>query len=92
MLFEEIKNKHEGGGPGGESGLFGSLTEEEISFYGLDRGSFDNGDPHTTNLYIGNLNPTTTGTATCPSLYLDVISNTFYQCRGGISEVVWTVR
>eukprot|EP01040_Poterioochromonas_malhamensis_P009251 gene9251-10040_t len=60
MLFEEIKNKHQGGGPGGESGLFGSLTEEEISFYGLDRGSFDNGDPHTTNLYIGNLNPTTT--------------------------------
>ncbi len=26
-----------------------------------ERGSFDNGDPNTTNLYIGNLSPSTTG-------------------------------
>jgi U2-associated protein SR140 len=27
----------------------------------LEKGSFDNGDPNTTNLYLGNLAPTTTG-------------------------------
>ena len=28
----------------------------------IEKGSYDNGDPTTTNLYLGNLAPTTTGT------------------------------
>lgn len=34
-----------------------STAEPDPVFKETEMGSFDNGDPHTTNLYLGNLNP-----------------------------------
>ena len=34
---------------------------EDDTIDNVEKGSFDNGDPHTTNLYLGNLAPSTTG-------------------------------
>lgn len=39
--------------------------EDTFTKYGMDKGSFDNVDPTTTNLYIGNLSPATTGKSLC---------------------------
>lgn len=58
QFLEELKAKQ---GPSDPANPNSNLSEEEISFYGLDKGSFDNGDPLTTNLYLGNLSPVTTG-------------------------------
>lgn len=33
----------------------------DLSIFGMEKGSFDNGDPNTTNIYIGNLAPSITG-------------------------------
>jgi hypothetical protein len=64
QFFEEIKARQEGIAFPASNDPFNpssALSEDEINFYGLDKGSFDNGDPNTTNLYLGNLSPFTTG-------------------------------
>lgn len=60
QFLEELKAKQSNPGDPTQLGA-PQMSEEEISFYGLDKGSFDNGDPLTTNLYLANLAPVTTG-------------------------------
>lgn len=94
-LFEELKGKYDGNsGPnsGGITSDFGSLTEAEINFYGLDKGSFDNGDPTTTNLYVGNLNPTTTGIfGVYTYLELPIIFPAIITVRGRFNRFIRTI-
>ena len=56
-FFEEIKNRQDNkkaGVSSGEEDRRGDTATSDI------KGSFDNGDPNTTNLYLGSLNPCTT--------------------------------
>lgn len=40
----------------------GNVMSTSLNGGYIEKGSYDNGDPTTTNLYLGNLAPTTTGT------------------------------
>jgi U2-associated protein SR140 len=55
QFFQELKSKHEGSTPSNQFDI-----PDMLSFGELDKGSFDNGDPDTTNLYLGNLAPSIT--------------------------------
>jgi tRNA A-37 threonylcarbamoyl transferase component Bud32 len=60
-FLSEIKSKHEPvsfTAPLGSTTATKDITED---IFDMEKGSFDHGDPTTTNLYIGNLNPLTTG-------------------------------
>lgn len=65
------------------------------NFYFTD-GSFDNGDPNTTNLYLGNLNPKVKYLITCS--ISAVIRNTiiipvsFIDHRTAIDGNIWKIR
>ena len=50
--------------PGGRGAGAAGASWGAGAAFGMSKGSFDNGDPYTTNLYIGNLAPTTTGNHT----------------------------
>lgn len=69
--LQEARDREYGGvsnsqSAAGSSGGIGSLSTPapamDDGLYGLEKGSFDTGDPNTTNLYVGNLAPSTTGT------------------------------
>ncbi|KAI8985127.1 hypothetical protein BDB01DRAFT_789003 [Pilobolus umbonatus] len=60
-FLEEIKKGQEGRGRSdGKNGVYPKNTSGPD-----DTGSFDDGDPNTTNLYVGNINPTVTETGLC---------------------------
>eukprot|EP01038_Epipyxis_sp_PR26KG_P014491 gene14491-19453_t len=42
------------------SDYINDISKVDLEALGMEKGSFDNGDPNTTNLYVGNLSPTTT--------------------------------
>lgn len=56
-MLDEFKSKH-------EDPSTNSFQLPEVDYLAQDteKGSFDTGDPYTTNLYVGNINPATTGT------------------------------
>lgn len=54
-LFDEIKAKHETGPD------INKVEPVRNAEQYREKGSFDDGDPTTTNLYVGNLHPLTTG-------------------------------
>lgn len=66
-FFSEIKQRQDG--KGGGANKYGDGDDDEDIYrrgnYDSDsvpvKGSFDSGDPHTTNIYLGNLSPATTG-------------------------------
>jgi U2-associated protein SR140 len=53
-FLDEIKTKYESGGSK-------DIRDDDSGVPDADKGSYDNGDPATTNLYVGNLAPSTTG-------------------------------
>ena len=65
-FFEEIKNRQDnkqtGKGNGNDYDNGDKRSELPDFSDAIAKGSFDNGDPNTTNLYLGNLAPCTTGT------------------------------
>lgn len=71
-LFDEIKSKHET--HNFKSQIAPSLQNSSVE----SKGSFDTGDPTTTNLFVGNLNPQTTGTiCNCKCYFLLIKLVTF---------------
>lgn len=57
LMLEEMKRYHDGGTVS-NTDAGSRITREEASKYGMSMGSFDDGDPNTTNLYVGNISPT----------------------------------
>lgn len=55
-MLDEFKSKH-------DDPSFKSFKLPEVGYssHDAEKGSFDIGDPYTTNLHVGNINPATTG-------------------------------
>mmetsp|Transcript_3799 Transcript_3799/g.6509 ORF Transcript_3799/g.6509 Transcript_3799/m.6509 type:complete len:840 (+) Transcript_3799:199-2718(+) len=57
MVLEEMKREQEAREQRGRTGSGSSASFDLEDEYGMKPGSFDNGDPFTTNLYVGNICP-----------------------------------
>jgi U2-associated protein SR140 len=90
-IFSEIKSKHD---------IFSATGvkpfEPMDDTYGMEKGSFDTGDPTTTNLYVGNLAPVTTGEDKLKNRYF-IVCFSFLICliyrfhRGTFVEDLWSL-
>lgn len=84
-LFDEIKNKHE---THNFKSQIGPAPRGPIE----EKGSFDNGDPTTTNLFVGNLNPLTTGTHGYSLMQYVARSDHRVVCRGALEPYIRALR